>query len=116
MIVAGTSATVTPAAYFPMQVRDRGGTLIEVNLYRERDYAFCTVSLRGIGRDIGPPGTTVRTRCTLPGHKQRPNSIGRFLRQITAFFQAQYPHRDRKVEQRVLTPPLAPSTPWPNAV
>jgi NAD-dependent deacetylase len=47
MIVAGTSATVTPAAYFPMQVRERGGTLIEVNLYESEITRFCTVSLRG---------------------------------------------------------------------
>ena len=47
MIVAGTSATVTPAAYFPMQVRERGGTLIEVNLYESEITPFCTVSLRG---------------------------------------------------------------------
>jgi len=47
MIVAGTSATVTPAAYFPMQVRERGGTLIEVNLYESEITPLCTVSLRG---------------------------------------------------------------------
>ena len=40
MIVAGTSATVTPAAYFPMQVRERGGTLIEVNLYESEITPF----------------------------------------------------------------------------
>ena len=47
MIVAGTYATVTPAAYFPMQVRERGGTLIEVNLYESEITRLCTVSLRG---------------------------------------------------------------------
>jgi NAD-dependent deacetylase len=52
MIVAGTSATVTPAAYFPMQVRERGGTLIEVNLYESEITPFCTVSLRGKSADI----------------------------------------------------------------
>ena len=52
MIVAGTSATVTPAAYFPMQVRERGGTLIEVNLYESEITRFCTVSLRGKSGEI----------------------------------------------------------------
>jgi NAD-dependent protein deacetylase/lipoamidase len=52
MIVAGTSATVTPAAYFPMQVRERGGTLIEVNLYDSEITPFCTVSLRGTSGEV----------------------------------------------------------------
>lgn len=47
MIVAGTSATVYPAAWFPMQVRERGGHLIEVNLYESELTPLCTVSLRG---------------------------------------------------------------------
>jgi NAD-dependent deacetylase len=47
MIVAGTSATVTPAAWFPVQIRERDGTLIEVNLYESEITAYCTVSLRG---------------------------------------------------------------------
>ena len=54
MIVAGTSATVYPAAWFPLQVRDRGGTLIEVNLYESELTAFCTVSLRGRAGEILP--------------------------------------------------------------
>ena len=33
MIVAGTSATVYPAAQFPLDVYQRGGDLIEVNPY-----------------------------------------------------------------------------------
>jgi NAD-dependent deacetylase len=52
MIVAGTSATVTPAAYFPMQVRERGGTLIEVNLYESEITRLCTVSLRGTSGEV----------------------------------------------------------------
>lgn len=47
MIVAGTSATVYPAAWFPMQVRERGGHLIEVNLYESELTPLCSVSLRG---------------------------------------------------------------------
>lgn len=47
MIVAGTSATVYPAASFPLAVRDKGGALIEVNLYESEITPLCTVSLRG---------------------------------------------------------------------
>jgi NAD-dependent deacetylase len=52
MIVAGTSATVYPAAWFPMQVRERGGTLIEVNLYESELTPLCHVSLRGTAAEI----------------------------------------------------------------
>jgi len=69
MIVAGTSATVTPAAYFPMQVRERGGTLIEVNLYESEITPFCTVSLRGTsGAILERLAQTVQTLHT-PGHR-----------------------------------------------
>jgi NAD-dependent deacetylase len=54
MLVIGTSATVYPAAWFPMQVRDRGGVLIEVNLYESELTPMCTVSLRGKAGDILP--------------------------------------------------------------
>ncbi len=52
MIVAGTSATVYPAAGFPMAVRDKGGSLIEVNLYESELTPLCTVSLRGSSGSI----------------------------------------------------------------
>ena len=35
-----------------MQVRERGGTLIEVNLYESEITPFCTVSLRGTSGEI----------------------------------------------------------------
>jgi NAD-dependent deacetylase len=54
MLVAGTSATVYPAAWFPMQVRERGGQLIEVNLYESELTPLCTVSLRGKSGDMLP--------------------------------------------------------------
>lgn len=54
MIVAGTSATVTPAAWFPIHIRERGGTLIEVNLYDSEITAYCAVSLRGKSGEILP--------------------------------------------------------------
>ena len=46
MIVAGTSATVVPAAQFPMSVRQQGGELIEVNLYESELTQVCSVSIR----------------------------------------------------------------------
>jgi NAD-dependent deacetylase len=54
MLVAGTSATVYPAAWFPMHIRERGGHLIEVNLYESELTPLCTVSLRGKSGDILP--------------------------------------------------------------
>ena len=47
MLIAGTSATVYPAAQFPIDVRQRGGTLIEVNPYETELSPIATVSLRG---------------------------------------------------------------------
>ena len=46
-IVAGTSATVYPAAQIPFDVLTRGGRLIEVNLYESEITHQCVVSLRG---------------------------------------------------------------------
>jgi len=54
MIVAGTSATVYPAAQFPLDVRERGGALIEVNLYESELTPYCTVSLRGTSASVLP--------------------------------------------------------------
>lgn len=47
VIVAGTSATVYPAAGFALEVKDRGGVLVEVNLYESEITRLCDVSLRG---------------------------------------------------------------------
>lgn len=54
MVVIGTSATVYPAAWFPLQVYERGGVLIEVNLYESELTPLCTVSLRGKAGEILP--------------------------------------------------------------
>ena len=54
MLVAGTSATVYPAAQFPHDVRRRGGELIEVNLYETELTAYCSVSLRGPSASVLP--------------------------------------------------------------
>jgi len=47
MILAGTSATVHPAASFPEMILMRGGSVIEVNLYQSPVTDSCTVSLPG---------------------------------------------------------------------
>ena len=54
MLVAGTSATVYPAAWFPIQVQEKGGHLIEVNLCESDLTPLCTVSLRGKSGEILP--------------------------------------------------------------
>ncbi|GIW42250.1 MAG: NAD-dependent deacylase [Candidatus Binatia bacterium] len=54
MLVAGTSATVYPAAQFPYDVRARGGKLVEVNLYESELTPFCDVSLRGRSAEVLP--------------------------------------------------------------
>ena len=54
MLVAGTSATVYPAAQFPLDVRQRGGDLIEINLYESELTPFCSVSLRGTSGTVLP--------------------------------------------------------------
>jgi NAD-dependent SIR2 family protein deacetylase len=47
VIVAGTSATVYPAAGFALEVKERGGILIEINLYDSEITNYCNLSLRG---------------------------------------------------------------------
>lgn len=54
MLVAGTSATVYPAAQFPFDVRQRGGELIEVNLYESELTPYCMISLRGSAATVLP--------------------------------------------------------------
>ena len=49
MIVAGTSATVYPAAEFPFEILRRGGCVIEVNPGESELTPFATLSLRGPG-------------------------------------------------------------------
>ncbi|MDJ0789217.1 MAG: Sir2 family NAD-dependent protein deacetylase [Myxococcota bacterium] len=49
MIVAGTSATVYPAAEFPLHVLRSGGTLIEINPYESELTPETSLSLRGPG-------------------------------------------------------------------
>ena len=54
MLVAGTSALVYPAASFPQMVKERGGCLIEVNLYDTPLTALADCSLRGLFGEILP--------------------------------------------------------------
>ncbi len=54
MLVAGTSATVYPAAQFPVDVRQRGGALIEINPYETELSPFTSLSLRGPSAAVLP--------------------------------------------------------------
>lgn len=54
VIVAGTSATVYPAAGFALEVKQRGGGLIEANLYDSEITPVCDISLRGPTGEVLP--------------------------------------------------------------
>jgi NAD-dependent deacetylase len=54
MLVAGTSATVYPAAQFPITIRERGGSLIEINPYESELTPFCTISIRAAAGEALP--------------------------------------------------------------
>ena len=54
VIVAGTSATVYPAAVFAIEVKQRGGVLVEVNLYESEITGYCDISLRGGSANVLP--------------------------------------------------------------
>jgi NAD-dependent deacetylase len=54
VIVAGTSATVYPAAGFAIEVKQRGGVLIEANLYESEISGICDFSLRGPTGEVLP--------------------------------------------------------------
>jgi NAD-dependent deacetylase len=54
VIVAGTSATVYPAAGFALEVKQRGGVMVEVNLYDSEITPICDVSLGGGSAQVLP--------------------------------------------------------------
>jgi NAD-dependent deacetylase len=54
ILIAGTSANVTPAAWFPEIVRQAGGTLIEVNTDETPFTRDCVASLRGPAGEMLP--------------------------------------------------------------
>ncbi len=54
VIVAGTSATVYPAAGFALEVKERGGKLVEINLYESDITPICDHSLRGTSAETLP--------------------------------------------------------------
>jgi NAD-dependent deacetylase len=54
VIVAGTSATVYPAAGFAIEVKQRGGAMVEVNLYESEITPICDVSLGGGSAEVLP--------------------------------------------------------------
>ncbi len=64
-LVAGTSATVYPAAQIPLDVLARGGQLVEANLYESEITHACAVSLRG-------PGAATLERLVETTSKMRP--------------------------------------------
>jgi NAD-dependent deacetylase len=54
VIVAGTSATVYPAAGFAIEVKRRGGVMIEANLYESELTPLADISLRGPTGEVLP--------------------------------------------------------------
>jgi NAD-dependent deacetylase len=54
ILVAGTSATVYPAAALPIEVLERGGTLIEVNPYETELSEVARIVVRGPAGDALP--------------------------------------------------------------
>ena len=54
VLCAGTSATVYPAAGFAIEVKQRGGKLIEANLYESEITQLCDISLRGPTGEVLP--------------------------------------------------------------
>jgi NAD-dependent deacetylase len=54
VIVAGTSATVYPAAGFAIEVKRRGGVMIEANLYESELTSLADLSLRGPTGEVMP--------------------------------------------------------------
>ena len=54
MLIIGTSAVVYPAASFPLFIKERGGVLIEVNMYDTPLTQECAVMLRGPSGEVLP--------------------------------------------------------------
>jgi NAD-dependent deacetylase len=67
VIVAGTSASVYPAAQFPISVRERGGILIEVNPHPSDITPLCEISLR-TESGVALPQLVERVRARLARH------------------------------------------------
>ena len=55
VLIAGTSATVYPAAAFPEMVLRAGGTIVEVNTDETPFSAYASATLRGPAGDLLPP-------------------------------------------------------------
>jgi len=54
MLLVGTSGFVYPAAGFPYSVKQRGGTLLEVDLYGTSHTPMCDVALKGRSGHVLP--------------------------------------------------------------
>jgi NAD-dependent deacetylase len=67
VIVAGTSASVYPAAQLPISVHQRGGTLIEVNPHPSDITPLCGISLR-TESGVALPQIVERVRARLARH------------------------------------------------
>jgi NAD-dependent deacetylase len=67
ILVAGTSASVYPAAQFPIDVHERGGTLIEVNPHLSDITALCAISVR-TESGVALPQLVERVRARLARH------------------------------------------------
>ncbi len=79
VIVAGTSATVYPAAGFALEVKERGGILVEVNLYDSEITQICDVSLRGGSAEVLPrlvKAVGEMRRAALSSENKEKNLIG----------------------------------------
>jgi NAD-dependent deacetylase len=73
MLLVGTSATVYPAAGLPIEVRRRGGSLVEVNPHETELSDFCAVVLRGPAAEVLPE-LTRRVRRLLGSSRTTPTS------------------------------------------
>jgi NAD-dependent deacetylase len=54
ILTVGTSASVYPAANFPLEIKRNGGILIEVDLYQTEMTPLCDISLRGKAGEVLP--------------------------------------------------------------
>ena len=54
MLLIGTSGTVYPAAQLPLAAKDRGSSMIEINLYETHLTSMADIVLRGLSGEILP--------------------------------------------------------------
>ena len=54
MLLIGTSGTVYPAAQLPLAAKDRGSSMIEINLYETHLTSMADIVLRGLPERFCP--------------------------------------------------------------